>query len=79
MAFKVKKRQAAPVNGSESEIVDVEAGDIASANSKHNVVATQGWVYHILRGIWDWTRHFATETLNVAGQLDARGLTACQA
>ena len=36
-----------------------------------NVVATQSWVFGVLRKFWDWTRFFATKTLRVAGSVHA--------
>lgn len=36
-----------------------------------NVVATQSWVFWVLKKFWDWTRFFATKTLHVAGGLNA--------
>lgn len=40
--------------------------------SKSNVVATQSWVFHVLRKFWNWTRFFATQSIRVAGGMYAR-------
>ena len=34
-----------------------------------NVVATQSWVYRMMKGFWNWTRFFATQTLQVASEM----------
>lgn len=39
---------------------------------KSNVVATQSWVYRTLKGFWNWTKFFATQTLQVAGRMYAK-------
>ena len=36
-----------------------------------HVVATQSWVKTMLNKFWDWTKYFATQTLQVAGGLHA--------
>ena len=41
-------------------------------DTKSNVVATQSWVYKTLRGFWNWTKFFATQSMRVAGGLYAR-------
>lgn len=41
-------------------------------NKNLNVVATQSWVYRTLKGFWNWTRFFATQSLQVAGGMYAK-------
>ena len=38
---------------------------------KSNVVATQSWVWNILNKAWNWTKFFATQSLQVAGGMTA--------
>lgn len=54
-------------SSSESGLIDVEPG----LEEKSNVVATQSWVFRVLKKFWNWTKFFATESLQVAGGLNA--------
>ena len=42
---------------------------------KKNVVATQAWVFRMMKSIWNWTRHFGTQSLAVAGPINSALLT----
>ena len=70
MAFKTKKRQAAP-NSTEGQEPE-EATSTGTSTENTNVVATQSWVYRKLGFLWNWTKFFATESMRVAGPLHAQ-------
>lgn len=53
------------VDGIPNEVVFDNAG------TGSNVVATQPWVCKVLKGFWNWTKFFATQSMQVAGPLHA--------
>ena len=69
MAFKTKKRQAAPDSGEQE--VDTETQETTQTTNGKNVVATQFWVANVLKRFWNWTKFFATQQLRVAGPMHA--------
>ena len=48
-----------PIDG-ETEDSFAPGFPLPSVIGKSNVVATQSWVYRILKMFWNWTRFFAT-------------------
>lgn len=88
MAFNIKKKKRLPAQTStdaEEATTDVgQTPDLPIAYPdedtirKSNVVATQSWVYRVLKRFWDWTKFFATESMQVAGGLNAGRVTTCE-
>lgn len=87
MAFNVKKNKRLPALAENSETTG-ENETNATENGQHevstwntngkNFVATHGWVYGILRKLWNWTKFFATESMQVAGGIHAGRVSTCE-
>lgn len=56
---------------------DEDGGQGGSAAGK-NIVATHGWVYSTLKKFWNWTKFFATESMQVAGGVHAGRVSTCE-
>lgn len=59
-------------DGDETDDYVAPGFPIPPSCGKSNVVATQSWVYRTLKGFWNWTKFFATQSMRVAGGLYAR-------
>ena len=61
-------------NDGESDNLDFpeDWGIDESTIGKSNVVATQSWVFRLVRTLWNWTKFFATKALRVAGPIHAQ-------
>lgn len=57
-----------------SGLLDVEP----AVDEKSNVVATQSWVFRVLKKFWGWTKFFATESMQVAGGIHAGRVKTCE-
>lgn len=81
MAFNVKKNKRLPAQ--DDGVTEVETGEdtgiivqpesnpFGMEENKSNVVATQSWVWQVIKKVWGWTKFFATESAQVAGGLTA--------
>ena len=91
MAFNIKKKKRLPAqtegstssgligNATEGQTSDLPiAYPDENTIRKSNVVATQSWVYRVLKRFWDWTKFFATESMQVAGGLNAGRVSTCE-
>ena len=91
MAFNIKKKKRLPAQtegSTSSGLIGNEteghASDLPIAYPdentirKSNVVATQSWVYRVLKRFWDWTKFFATESMQVAGGINAGRVRTCE-
>ena len=72
MAFNIKKNKRLPAGDTDTSdgILDVDTTEIGQTGNS-NVVATHSWVSKVLRKFWNWTKFFATESLQVAGGIHA--------
>ena len=85
MAFSIKKKRMANPTQEQTENTEVEQPQAVDGipnevvfdgqSNKPNVVATQSWVCKTLKGFWNWTKFFATQTMQVAGKLHAQSVS----
>lgn len=60
------------------EVLDDSEIQSAMQSSQNNVVATQAWVWKVLKMFWNWRRFFATLGLRVAGGIHANRVKSCE-
>ena len=75
MAFNLKRNNSKRLsaNSGDDQIDEINTTTTIPGQDgeNSNVVATQAWVYKALQKFWKWTKFFATESLQVAGGVEA--------